>query len=273
MSSRAATGAAAESPGQVEYRKGARPVRTPKASEIIAEIIRRDIVTGVLREGDKLPAESVLIESFGVSKPTIREAVRILESEAMLEVRRGAHGALVRLPDESAAGRTVGTLLQLRGTTLADVWQARLIFEPPLAARLAEHRTEDDLSELRLALAEHGHNLADPAGFASVVVDFHQLVISLAGNKTFTVMAQLLDEVIRRHVAAVAADFESADHDHLRRHELAVHEEFVDLIARRKADKAEIFWHEHLKNSKAASGQGGSRSVLDVYGGVDRWES
>jgi len=258
---------------QAEYRRGAPAVRTPKAAEIIAGIIRRDIVTGVLREGDKLPAESVLMESFGVSKPTIREAVRILESEAMLEVRRGAHGALVRLPDEVAAGRVVGTLLQLRGTTLADVWQARLIFEPPLAALLAEHRSEDDLSQLRLALAEHHRNLADPAGFASAVVDFHQLVIALAKNETLTVMALLLNEVVRRHVSAVAADFESADHDHLRHHELTVHEELVDLIQHKQAARAQAFWHEHLKNSKAAPGQGPSRSVLDVYSGVNRWEA
>jgi GntR family transcriptional repressor for pyruvate dehydrogenase complex len=240
-------------------------VRTPKTAEVVAEIIRRDIVTGVLREGDKLPAESVLIERFGVSKPSIREAFRILESESMLEIRRGAHGALVRLPDEVAAGRVVGTLLQLRGTTLADVWRARTYFEPPLAAELAQHRTDRDLSQLRHAIAEHHQTMADPPAFALVIVDFHELVVSLAGNETLTVVVQLLDEIVRRHVAAVAADFEGVDHDDLRQHETAVHEEFVELIERRQAAEAQIFWYEHLKNSKAVSGRGGSRTVLDLY--------
>jgi hypothetical protein len=62
-----------------------------------------------------------------------------------------------------------------------------------------------------------------------------------------------------------AADFESVDHDDLRQHETAVHEEFVDLIERRQAAEAQNFWDGHLKNSKAASGRGGSRTVLDLY--------
>jgi DNA-binding GntR family transcriptional regulator len=66
----------------------------------------------------------------------------------------------------------------------------------------------------------------------------------------------------------VAANFEGADHEHLRRHELAVHEEFVDLIERRQAAEAQNFWHQHLKNSKAAPGHGSLRTVLDLYSGV-----
>jgi DNA-binding FadR family transcriptional regulator len=119
---------------------------------------------------------------------------------------------------------------------------------------------------LRLAVADHHGSLANPPAFASVIVDFHALVISLAGNQTFTVIGQLLDEVVRRHIAVVAADFESADHDPLRRHETAVHEEFVDLVERRQAAEAQVFWYEHLRNSKAAMGNGGgSRTVLDLY--------
>ena len=68
----------------------ASPVRVPKTAELVASQLRRQIVRGDLKEGDALPPESTLMERFGVSRPTLREAFRVLESEALISVRRGA---------------------------------------------------------------------------------------------------------------------------------------------------------------------------------------
>ena len=67
-------------------------VRVPKTAELVAGRIRRSIVTGELRTGDSLPSEAHLITDFQVSRPTIREAIRILESEGLISVSRGARG-------------------------------------------------------------------------------------------------------------------------------------------------------------------------------------
>ena len=201
-------GARADSYGQL-----ARPLRLPKMAEVVAEYIRRDIVTGVLKEGESLPSAAVLIERFGVSKPTIREALRILESETLIEVRRGASGARVQLPNEAAAGRAVGILLQLHQTTLEDVYQARMMFEPPIAGLLARTWDDEDMVQLRKGLEISRSSLSDPVAFAESQADFHQLVVTLAGNQTITLMVRLLDEVIRLHETAVNADRE---HDPLR---------------------------------------------------------
>ena len=67
-------------------------VRAPKTGELIATHLRRQIVRGELRPGETLPAESQLMEQFGVSRPTLREAFRILESEPLISVRRGSRG-------------------------------------------------------------------------------------------------------------------------------------------------------------------------------------
>ena len=67
-------------------------IRVPKAAELVADKLRRRIVRGELKEGDKLPAESTLIEALGVSRPTMREAFRILEVESLITVSRGARG-------------------------------------------------------------------------------------------------------------------------------------------------------------------------------------
>ncbi len=75
------------------------PVRVPKTAELVAQHLRRLIVRGEIAEGESLPAEAELRAQFGVSRPILREAFRVLESESLIVVRRGARGgAIVRLP-------------------------------------------------------------------------------------------------------------------------------------------------------------------------------
>src|ERR1700694_5272232 len=101
-------------------------VRAPKTAELIAIQLRRRIARRELSEGDALPPESQLMDQFGVSRPILREAFRILESESLIEVRRGVRGgARVRLPDPRTVARYTALLLQLKGTTLGDVLDAR----------------------------------------------------------------------------------------------------------------------------------------------------
>jgi len=245
------------------YGQLARPLRLPKMAEVVAEYIRRDIVTGVLKEGESLPAAAVLIERFGVSKPTIREALRILESETLIEVRRGASGARVQLPTEIAAGRSVGILLQLDQTTLKDVWQARLTFEPPLAGLLAKSWDDEDMAKLQNGLENSRNALSDPIKFSETQTDFHYLVVTLAGNRTLALMARLLNEVIRLHESAVNTDRE---HDPLRTAALKEHEDFVKLLVGRREDEAEAFWRTHLEtNAENLLGDSGFHTVLDLY--------
>jgi DNA-binding FadR family transcriptional regulator len=248
------------------YGQLAQPLRLPKMAEVVAEYIRRDIVTGVLKEGESLPPAAVLIQRFGVSKPTIREALRILESETLIEVRRGAGGARVRLPNEATAGRAVGILLQLHQTTLADVSQARITFEPPLAGLLARSWDDEDMAKLQDGLEKSRNALSDPIAFAESQADFHQLVVTLAGNRTLTLMARLLNEVIRRHETAVNND---RAHDPLRTAALEEHEDFVKLLEERRDADAEAYWRDHLRtNAENLLSASGPHTVLDLYSNI-----
>src|ERR1700736_5393707 len=124
-------------------------VRAPKTGELVASHLRRQIVRGELRPGETLPLETELMEQYGVSRPTLREAFRILEAETLISVRRGSRGgARVVAPDVAVAARYVGLLLQTQVTTINDVYEARMISEPPCARLLAMHRTSDDLDNL-----------------------------------------------------------------------------------------------------------------------------
>src|SRR3954454_4025076 len=116
-------------------------VRVPKMAELVAQQLRRQIIRGDLPEVASLPSGAVLMKRFGVSRPTLREAFRVLESEGLIRVRRGAHGgARVQVPSGEAAARYAGLVLEFRGATLQDVYEARGVLEPPCARRLASRR-------------------------------------------------------------------------------------------------------------------------------------
>src|ERR1700734_4530962 len=138
------------------YESGAQQLRVPKAAELLAARIRGQIIRRELKEGDALPAESELMETFGVSRPTLREAIRVLEMESLLRMRRGSRGgALVTAPDPRVAARAVGVLLQLRGVSLRDIHEARTMIEPMAARHIAESR--DSRAALEIL---HAHNEA-----------------------------------------------------------------------------------------------------------------
>src|SRR5947209_200378 len=97
-------------------------LRVPKMAELVASELRRRVVSGELQEGDALPPESTLMETFGVSRPTLREAFRVLESEGLIEVHRGSRGgARVRLPTNDVVARYAGLVLEHGQATIADV--------------------------------------------------------------------------------------------------------------------------------------------------------
>ena len=105
-------------------------VRVPKMAELVAQQLRRQIIRGELPEGAALPSEAALMTQFGVSRPTLREAFRVLESEGLINVRRGAHGgARVQIPNGEAAARYAGLVLEFRGATkrLGSVLDAEVL--------------------------------------------------------------------------------------------------------------------------------------------------
>src|SRR5271167_661366 len=130
-------------------------VRSPKTAELVARTLRRMVVDGQLSDGDFLPHEAELMAHFQVSRPTLREAVRILESERLVEVRRGSRtGARVRVPGAEIVARPAGLLLELSGATLADVMTARIAIEPAAAKLLAVSGTVDAHNELDRLVGE-----------------------------------------------------------------------------------------------------------------------
>src|ERR1700724_1029912 len=131
------------------------PVRIPKAAESVSKELRNQIVRGTLKQGDSLAAEGELMTRFGVSRPTLREAIRILESEGLIRISRGARGgAAVLSPNINIAARHIGFVLQANGTTLADIYRVHLVVEPAAARMVAEKARKTAPALLRRCIEE-----------------------------------------------------------------------------------------------------------------------
>jgi DNA-binding FadR family transcriptional regulator len=247
-------------------------VRVPKTAELVAAHLRRQIVRNELHEGDALPPEAVLMAQFGVSRPTLREAFRVLEAEGLISVRRGAHGgARVHTPDVDVAARYAGLVLEHRGATLSDVYEAAGLIEPPCARLLAHKHTEIDLARLKRALAEGEAALksgADDVAIMAAHDAFHALVVELTGNQTLIVLTRMMRSIVELANAtmAVQASPSGAARRAARKGQKA-HEHLVAAIEAGESEQAESCWSTHLAAADEFVTTGlGTRNVLDLLG-------
>jgi GntR family transcriptional repressor for pyruvate dehydrogenase complex len=224
-------------------------VRAPKTGELIATHLRRQIVRGELRPGETLPAESHLMEQFGVSRPTLREAFRILEAETLISVRRGSRGgARVVAPDASVAARYVGLLLQIQGATINDV------YEPPCARLLAENRTDEDLAkltqvvdELKAEVAAKKPFIPDPYVWSRLTYRFHELILEGCGNKTMAIQGAVLQDIVATHLRTKIAQRDDNDTDERFQRVIRSYTKLISLVKARNAAAAEKHWRSHME--------------------------
>ncbi|WP_410612312.1 FadR/GntR family transcriptional regulator [Amycolatopsis sp. lyj-109] len=240
-------------------------VRVPKAGEMIAADLRRQIVLGELAKDDVLPSETALMERYGVSRPTLREAFRILESEQLINIRRGARGgARVLVPDSRVAARYAGLLLQYRKASIADVYEARSLVETAAVRTLAAKRTAADLQALT-ELVETGETLIGNAvGYAEHDADFHELLVKLSGNDTLDVLAGMLFHLIDAHHRAYAATQDDVPAFASAKVVQRAHVKLLDLIQARDADGATEFWRKHLKQVSNYMTRGEVPELIDI---------
>jgi len=216
--------------------------RTDKVSEAVARDIVQRISDQSLRPGDKLPAEAAMIAGYGVGRGTLREALRLLESNGMITIRPGPGGGpQVRAVTAEDFGRSAALFFTARSLSLDDLIEARSIMEP-LAARLAAVRREPgpDLDHLRRSV-ELDTAAEDPA-YAEATRDFHTAVIRLCGNGVISLFTESLATLFHDRVRGV--------HFPRGRHRQTVreaHATVAQAIIDGAADQAEEAMREHMR--------------------------
>jgi DNA-binding FadR family transcriptional regulator len=242
------------------------PVRVPKTAELVAARIRRRIIRGELGLDEALPNENELMAEFAISRPTLREAFRVLESEGLIMIRRGSQGgARVQVPSGEAAARYAGLLLQFRGATLDDVFRGRAMVEPPAARMVASRR---DRARCAALLQQRLTQDADDASDASFGSGFHRLLVELTGNQTLILLTEVVETIQEAAIATVARTDAAALEAHKPRGSLEAHGRLIELIRAGKGAEAEAQWRDHLEDVGACLTRalGGPKTRLDVLG-------
>ncbi|OLT23213.1 GntR family transcriptional regulator [Actinomadura sp. CNU-125] len=215
----------------------------------IADELRALIASGQLGEGDRLGREPELVERFGVSRPSLREALRILEAEGLVTVVRGVRGGVVvHEPGERMAARTAALVLQANDVPLGDVFEARALLEP-LAARIVAGSPGrwDAVDELRPVVEWQRSCLDDPERFYRASAVFHERLVELSGNRTMSLVAEMVTEILFRTVTAVRSDGHTVGSLSGRRRSIRSQERLLALIDEGDAEGAERHWRAHMQ--------------------------
>ncbi|WP_239331572.1 FadR/GntR family transcriptional regulator [Frankia sp. CiP3] len=216
-----------------------------KFAEMVADDLRGRVARGEVRPGDHLPPETELMDIYGVARPTMREALRILESESLIVLRRGSHlGPLVQEPDGQVLARQAGLRLQMRGTPVRDLAEARAVMDSGIVALAAKRRTPADLREMRacLAAADAARNAAD---FSRRATDFRVLVVRSCHNQTLTLLAELVASLLRHQYDVVLRNVPEHDGRRFIEQSLARYARLTDLLENCDVAGAVEFWDAH----------------------------
>src|SRR3954452_7560910 len=160
---------------------------SPGASEQIALQIRRYLEEEQLQPGDRIGTEQELADEFGVSRPTLREALRLLAASQLIRVGRGRAGGifLARTPNEGMGhhvSESIALMLAAESVSMEELLDARLSLEVPLAGRAAVNADESVVARLEEAVAAAGGPRPRPPPFNEADARFHQILAETAGN-------------------------------------------------------------------------------------------
>ncbi len=240
-------------------------VRVPKTADVVAAALRREIIRGGFFDGQVLPTEAELMARYGVSRPSLREALRILESEKLVHVRRGNQGGVQACrPSISVAANYLGMIMESERVTLADVFVARAAIEPVAVRMLATSRQRDKaVAELREILAQEAEALDDAEAYAAATQHFHHRLVELSGNKTIGLLWGALQYVVAAEVRDIGMN-RSAPR---RAERVEAVEHMLSLVEAGEADAAETLWRDLMAGiAKKILAKHGSKTLIDVLG-------
>jgi GntR family transcriptional repressor for pyruvate dehydrogenase complex len=214
-----------------------------RVSQTIADRLRTLIRTGQLAVGERLPPERELCESFGVSRVALREALRVLETNGLIQIKVGAGGgAVVTAPTAGQIGQGITDLLSMSALSATDVTEARRIIELGIVPIVCERATEEDVADLQ-ALCDAAAEAREKDHYSvDVSFDFHLRIAAATHNPAVVMLLRSFREPILMSLSeAHHTGIQGVDE----------HREFVDAISRRDASQATAIMARHLQRTAA----------------------
>ena len=205
-----------------------------RAHDVVAGALRRRILGGELSPGDSLPTESELVSQLGVSRETVRLALRVLDAEGLTATSQGRGGVQIRHPEPERVARLLVQLLTLTGATWGDLLSFRKMLEPSAAAFVAENASAEERDAI-VQVAEKG---IAPSGAG--YHEFHELLVRASGNPILTTVLAAVEQAVRW--AAAEQNITQYDREEAARS----HRLIAKAVATGDAAKAEHRMRQHL---------------------------
>lgn len=187
-----------------------RQVKRAHLYEEVADQIKQAIFDGLLEPGDSLPSERELGEMFGVGRPTIREALRILHVMGLIEINPGIRGSVVKAIDLTQYLDTLrehlAYLIHLDKESIQNVWEVRKYVELGIAHSAAHNATQrdfDDLEELIKKMEKCG---TDIYAYFPIAVEFHQKLALATGNSVFYIIWNMFHDILLKGYMPILED-------------------------------------------------------------------
>jgi DNA-binding FadR family transcriptional regulator len=232
-------------------------LRVPKLSHMVAANLRAQIASGKLATGSVLQPENKLLELFNISRPTLREALRILEAESLISIGRGMRaGAVVLGPNLRKAAEYTNFMMVAEGVTMRDLHQARMFFEPPILSSLTAANLKNAVAALRgcVNLIEDSLSRNDYVGVVAGTNQFHENLAKASGNRAVGLVIGVLQSISDDAYAAILSKDEglSAPDENLQKNmqkTVTGYSALCDLLEKGKPEEAAKFWARYMQRA------------------------
>jgi DNA-binding FadR family transcriptional regulator len=225
--------------GAAAARSRARP---PRAFEEIAALIRAELAAGRLAVGSRLPSERALAEQFGVSRNTLREALRSLEHAGLVQLHKGKQGgAFISQHSGQAIATGLQDLFSVGAIKPAQLTEARIWLEAVVVREACRRATSQDIAALRHNVDETAAAMAadDFPQRAQKNIEFHRILARMTGNPIMEVLVNAVLDVLRDFIRSIGP--------HPNHHVLPSRRRFIDHLERGDADAAVAEMEASLK--------------------------
>ncbi len=219
----------------------------PDASATIALELRRYLERRELQPGDRIGTEQELAAEFGVSRPTLREGLRLLASSHLIRVGRGRAGGIfvARTPNEGMSrnvSESIAMMLATESVSLCELLDACMFLEVPLAGLAARNADEDTAAQLQAAIDDAEGNEPGTEPFNAADTRFHQILAEAAGNELLVAFTGWILEVLQPHlIRAIAGRLEGEEI-------LRQHRDIQRAVRRRQPAAAERAMRAHIEH-------------------------
>jgi GntR family transcriptional repressor for pyruvate dehydrogenase complex len=167
-----------------------------KVTDQITDVLKQAILSGEYKPGDKFPREDEIAEKFKVSKVSVREALRNLEMEGLVEKRRGIFGGnFIAQPGMHKMDELMSNFYQFGSVTPAELIEFRRMLEPALLAIVVVHRTDEDLKKLRANMREIEKGIVSGKINPAKILEFHHIIAEACHNQLCAAVVKALTNV------------------------------------------------------------------------------